>query len=79
MSWKMNSQDVPEKSISISVSSAGAAGHVGLLEMVDELHRLLALGFAHRLEDAYLRHSAEIVVGGRTPAGRRHVEVDGPR
>ena len=56
----------------------GLLGHVGLLEMVDELRRLLALGFAHRLEDASLRHPAEIVVDGRPPAGRRHVEIDGP-
>ena len=56
----------------------GLLGHVGLLQMVDELRRLLALGFAHRFEDARLRNPAEIVVDGRTPAGRRHVEVDGP-
>ena len=57
----------------------GLLGHLGLLQMVDELRRLLALGFAHRLEDASLGHPAEIVVDGRTPAGRRHVEIDGPR
>ena len=49
--------------------------HVGLLEMVDELRRLLALRLPHRFEDARLRNPAEIIVDGRGPAGRRHVEV----
>ena len=39
---------------------------------------MLALRFAHRFEDARLGDAAEIVVDGRTPAGRRHVEIDGP-
>ena len=53
----------------------GFPRHVGLLEMVDQLHRRFALGFPHRFEDARLRHPAEIILDRRRPAGRRHVEV----
>ena len=53
----------------------GLLRHVGLLEMVDQLRRRLALRLPHRFEDARLRNPAEIIVDGRGPAGRRHVEV----
>ena len=53
----------------------GLLGHVGLLQMIDELRRLLALRLPHRFEDARLRNPAEVIVDGRGPAGRRHVEV----
>ncbi len=53
----------------------GLLGHVGLLQVIDELRRLLALRVPHRLEDARLRNAAEVIVDGRGPAGRRHVEV----
>ena len=56
----------------------GLLGHFGLLQVVDELRRLFALGLAHGFEDASLWNPAEIVVGGGPPAGRGHVEVDGP-
>ena len=45
--------------------------------MVDELRGPLAGAFLHRLEDAALRHPAEIVLDGRPPAGLHHVEIDG--
>ena len=50
----------------------GLSGHVAFLEVVDELHRLIALGFAHRFENAGLGDATEIVVNGRLP-----VESDG--
>src|SRR6202166_1455380 len=43
--------------------------------MVDQLRRGLPLRLTHRLEDARLRTPAEIVIDGRGPAARRHVEV----
>ena len=46
----------------------GLLGHVAFLQMVDELRRRLALGLAHRLENARLGDTAEIVVDGRPPA-----------
>ena len=51
-------------------------GHIGLLQVVDELSGCFALGLPHRLQHARLRDPAEIVVDGRRPAGRRHVEID---
>src|SRR5262245_44746260 len=45
--------------------------------MADELHSLLALGLPHRLEDARLGDSAEVVVDSRSPTGLNHVENDG--
>ena len=47
--------------------------------MVDELRRLLALRLAHRLEDAGLGHTAEIIVDRRPPSGFDHVESDSAR
>jgi hypothetical protein len=43
----------------------GLLGHVALLQMVDELRGLLALGLAHGFENARLGDAAEIVVDGR--------------
>ncbi len=57
----------------------GLLGHLALLEMVDQLRRVLALGLPHRLQDARLGDSAEIGVDRRRPARRRHVEVHGLR
>src|SRR5579864_3609162 len=37
-------------------------GHLGLLEVVDELHCGLALGLTNRFEDAALGDAAEIIV-----------------
>ena len=54
----------------------GLLRHVGLLQVVDELRRLLALRLAHRFEDAGLGDAAEIVVDRRPPAGFHHVEPD---
>ena len=36
----------------------------------------LALGLRHRLQNASLRHPAEIVVHARLPSGCRHIEID---
>lgn len=47
----------------------GILGHVGLLEVVDKLRRLFALGFADCIEDADLWNPTETVVGGRPPTG----------
>ena len=55
----------------------GLAGHIGFLEVVDKLNGLLALCLAHRIENAGLGDSAEIVVDGRFPACCHHVESDG--
>ena len=55
----------------------GLAGHVAFLEVVDELHRLLALCLANGLENARFGDPAEIVVDGRPPAHCCHVESDG--
>src|SRR3546814_11999244 len=55
----------------------GLLRHVRLLEVVDELGRGFALGLAHGFEDACLGDAAEIVVDGRRPTGRGHVETDG--
>ena len=46
----------------------GLLRHVAFLQMVDELRRRLALGLAHRFENAGLGDAAEIVVDGRPPA-----------
>src|SRR6185437_6404637 len=47
--------------------------------VVDELRGLFALRLAHRLEDAGLGDTAEIVVDGRPPAGLEHVEPNRAR
>ena len=52
----------------------GFRGHVALFEMIDQLGGALALGFARRLEDAGLRHPAEIVLDSGGPSGCRHAE-----
>ena len=44
--------------------------------MLDQSRRLLAFRFAHRLDDADLRNSAEIILDGRRPTGGGHVEID---
>ena len=55
----------------------GLPRHVGFLQMLDEPRRLLALRFAHGLDNADLRNPAQIVLDGRPPAGGGHVEIDG--
>ena len=47
--------------------------------MIDELCRLLALYFTHRLQNAGLGHAAEIVVDRWRPAGCHDIETDGLR
>lgn len=53
----------------------GLLGHVGLLQMVDQLSRRLTLGLAHGLQNARLGDPAEIVVDGRSPASPHHVKL----
>src|SRR5688572_10489899 len=60
----------------IREQALGLPGHVGLLEMVDQLRRHLALALAHGLENAGLGDAAEIVVGRRPPAVFDEVEPD---
>lgn len=54
----------------------GLFGHVGLLQMVDQLRRRLALGFPQRLQNARLSDAADVVVDFQpactmsTPAAR---------
>ena len=57
----------------------GLPGHIRLLQVVDELYGGVALRLSYGLEDARLWDSPEIIVDGRTPSGRRHIEVDGAR
>ena len=57
--------------------SLGLPRHVAFLEVVDELHRLLALYLAHGLENARFGDPAEIVVDGRLPTHCCHVKSDG--
>ena len=57
----------------------GLFGHIGLLQMVDQLRRRLALGFPDRFEDAEFCDPAEIVVDGWSPTRLDHVEPNGPR
>src|SRR5581483_10217820 len=57
----------------------GFLRHLCLLQMIDELRRRLALGLAHRLEDAGLGHTAEIIIDRRPPSGFDHVQSDGAR
>ena len=52
----------------------GLSGHVAFLEVVDEPAPLLALGLAHRFENAGLGDAAEIVTDGRLLTGSHHVE-----
>ena len=56
----------------------GLLGHLGLLEMVDQLRGGLSLGLTDRFEDPALGHPAEIVVDRRPPANLRHVETRPP-
>jgi hypothetical protein len=56
----------------------GLLGHVRPLQVVDELRRRLALCLGHGLQDPGLGDAAEIVVGGRRPASRGHVEMNRP-
>src|SRR5579859_1545389 len=57
----------------------GLLGHVGLLQMVDQLRRGLAFGLPNSLKNTGLGDTAEIVVDRRSPAGLDHVESDGAR
>ena len=45
----------------------GPSVHVAFLEVVDELHRLRALGLPHCFENTRLGNPAEIVIDGRPP------------
>ncbi len=56
----------------------GLLRHVRLLQMVDELRRLLAVRLAHRFEDTRLGDAAEIILDRWPPTGVDHVEPDGP-
>lgn len=57
----------------------GLLGHIGLLQMVDQLRGRLTLCFPNRFEDAGFCDPAEIVADRRSPSHSRHVESDGPR
>src|SRR5579884_1127560 len=57
----------------------GFLRHLRLFQMIDELRRRLALGLAHRLEDAGLGDPAEIIVDRRPPSGFDHVQSDSAR
>jgi len=57
--------------------AGGLARHVCLLQMVDQLHGLRALGLADGLKNARLGHAAEIGFDRRFPAGFRHGAADG--
>ena len=57
----------------------GLLRHIRLLQMVDQLRRLLAFRFPNRFEDAGFCNAAEIVVDGWSPPCLDHVEPDGPR
>lgn len=48
--------------------------HFGLLEMVDEVGGRLVLRLAHRIQNVSLGDPAEVVGGGRRPAGVAHVK-----
>lgn len=54
----------------------GFTRHILLLQVINELRRLLAFRLADRLKDMRLRHPAEIVVDRRLPACLHHVEAD---
>ncbi|WP_287461298.1 hypothetical protein, partial [Sphingomonas sp.] len=56
--------------------TGGLSGHQVLLHVVDQLRGVLAAGLAHGLDDPGLGDAAEIVVDGRFPAGRDHVEAE---
>ena len=55
----------------------GLARHIALLQMVDELHRRLTLGLTHCFENTRLGNAAEVIIDGRLPPRRHHVEPDG--
>ena len=57
----------------------GLLRHIRLLQMVDQLRRLLAFRFPNRFEDAGFCNAAEIVVDGWSPPCLDHVEPDGSR
>jgi len=54
-------------------------GHIGLLQMVDQLRGRLAFCFPNRFEDSGFCDAAEIVVDRWSPSHFSHVESDGPR
>lgn len=54
----------------------GLLCHIGLLQMVDQLRRRLALRFPHGFQNTRLGDPAEIVVDGRSPASLHNVEPD---
>ncbi len=56
----------------------GLAGHVCLLEVIDQLCRLLAFRFADGLEDVRLGDAAKVVGGCRGPTRLDHVEAHQP-
>ena len=53
----------------------GFLGHLGLLEMVNQLRGALALRLADGFEDTALGDAAEIVIDRRPPANLRNVEI----
>ena len=57
-------------------SSRSASGHFALLEVIDQLCRLLAPGFSHRFKNARLGHAAKIVFDRGLPTNCHHVERD---
>ena len=57
----------------------GLLGHIGLLQMVDQLRRRLAFRFSNGLQNTGLGDPAEIVVDRWSPPGLDHVESDGTR
>ena len=54
----------------------GFRRHLTLLQMVDELRRLVAPCFPHRAKDAGLGDAAEKVLDRWFPPGGDHVEID---
>ena len=60
-------------------SRSAPFGHLRLFEMIDERGRRLTPHLAKGFENARLRHTAEIIVDSRPPAGCCHVEVHGAR
>ncbi len=55
----------------------GFRGHVGFLEVVDELRCLFARAFLHGLKDAWLWHTVQVVVRRGLPARRHQIKAGG--
>src|SRR3546814_5016951 len=73
------SSDLFWQPVRIGQQPFGLAGHVALLQMVDQTCRLVVLGFGDRHQDARLGDPAEIILDRRLPARRDHIETDRTR